>query len=62
MNVCFKNIPRIFPEYYKVIKIFLEVKKFNKLFYELSYENFNISSLLSCNVFLIFIETILQTG
>ena len=31
-NVCFKNIPRISREYYKVMKIILEVKKFKKLF------------------------------
>ena len=48
------------PEYCKVIKIFLEVKKFKKLFCGLFCENFNIGSLLSCNVFLNFTETVLR--
>ena len=60
MNVCFKNVPRISPEYWKVVKIFLEVKKFKNLFCGLSCENFNIGSLHSCNVFLNFIETVLH--
>ena len=59
-NFCFKNIPRISPEYCKVMKIFLEVKKFKKMFCGLSCENFNIGSLLSCNVFLNLIETVLH--
>ena len=42
------------------MKIFLEVKKFKKLFYGLSCESFHIGSLLSYNVFLNFIETILH--
>ena len=41
------------------MKIFLEVKKFKKLFCGLSCENFNIGSVLSCNVFLNVIETVL---
>ena len=41
------------------MKIFLEVKKFKKLFCGLSCENFNIGSVLSCKVFLNVIETVL---
>ena len=48
---CSRNIVRLW-------KYFYEVKKFKKLFCELSCENFNIGSLLSWNVFLNFIETI----
>ena len=59
-NVCFKNIPRISPEYCKVMRIFLEVKKLKKMFCGLSCENFKIGSLLSCNVFLNLVETVLQ--
>ena len=59
-DVHFKNIPRICPKYCKVIKIVLEVKKFKKLFCGLSWESFNIGSLLSCNVFLNLIETALH--
>ena len=57
---CFKNFPRISSEYCKVLKIFLEVKKFRKWICGLSCENFNIGSLLSCNVFLNFVETVLH--
>ena len=57
---CFKNIPRISLEYYKVMKILLEIRNFKKLFCGLSSENFNIGSLLSCNIFLNFIETVLH--
>ena len=41
------------------MEIFLEVKMFKNLFCGLSCENFNIDSLLSCNVFLNVIETVL---
>ena len=47
-----------FPDYCKVMKIFLEVKMFKKLFCGLSSVNFNIGSLLCCNVFLKCIETV----
>ena len=40
--------------------MFLEAEKFKKLFCGLFCQNFNIASLLSCNVFLNFIETILH--
>ena len=43
-DVCFQNIPRISPEYCKVMKIILEVKKFKKLFCGLSCENVDIGS------------------
>ena len=39
-------------------KCFYEAKKFEKLFCELSSENFNIGSLLSWNVFLNFTKTV----
>ena len=39
-------------------KYFYEVKKFKKLLCGLSWENFNIGSLVSCNVFLNRIETV----
>ena len=45
-NVCFKNIPRITPQYCKVTKIFLKVKKFKKLFCGLSCEDLNIEILM----------------
>ena len=48
---CFKNIPRISLEYCKVMKIFLEVKKFKKLFYRLSCEDVDIGSLASLAMF-----------
>ena len=57
---CFENIPRISLEYYKVMKILLEIRNFKKIFCGLSSENFNIGSLLSCNIFLNFIETVLH--
>ena len=60
MSVCFKNIPRISREYCKAVKIFLGFKKFKKIFCGLSCENINIGSLLSCNIFLNFIETFLH--
>ena len=46
MNVCFKNIRKYCkaPEYCKAMKIFLEVKKFKKLFCGLFCENFDIGS------------------
>ena len=60
------SVSKIFQRYrcniVKVIKIFLETKKFKKLLRGLSCENFNIGSLLSCNVFLNFIETVLHLG
>ena len=59
-DVCFKNISRISLEYCKVMKKSLEVKKLKKLFCELSCENFNIVSHLSCKFFLSFIGTILH--
>ena len=64
-----KNIPRIsvskiFQGYFRNIaklwKYFYEVKKFKKLFCELSCENFRIVTLLSRNVFLNYIETVFQ--
>ena len=42
------------------MKIFLESKKFRKLFCGLSCENVNNASLLSCNVFVNFIEAVLH--
>ena len=42
-NVCFKNIPRISPEYCGIMKIFLEVKKFKKRFCGLSCENLKLA-------------------
>ena len=42
------------------MKIFLEVKKIKKMFCGLTCENFNIGSLLSCIIFLNFIETVLH--
>ena len=51
-NVCFKNIPRISLEYCKVMKIFFISQNVC--------ETFNICSLLSCNVFLNFMETVLR--
>ena len=51
----FKNIPGILQGYEN---IFYEVKKFKKLFCGLSCENFNFGSLLSCNIFLNFTETV----
>ena len=60
MNVCFKNIPRIFPGYWKVMKTSAKVKKFKILLCGLSCESFNIASLLFYNVFLSFAETVLH--
>ena len=54
----------IFPEYSRNIPRMsaskIEVKKVQKSFCGLSCENFNIASLLSSNIFLIFIETVLH--
>ena len=64
-----KNIPqisvsKIFQGYPRNIvrlwQYFYEVKKFKKFFRKLSCENFNIGSLLSCNIFLNFIYTTLK--
>ena len=60
MSVSRINVPRILPEYCKVMKTFLEVKNFKKLFCGISCENVNLGSLLSCNVFLNFMETVLH--
>ena len=57
------SVSKIFDGYPRnivIMKIFLEVKKFKKPFCGLSCENFNIGSLLSCNIFLIFIEAVLH--
>ena len=57
------SVSKIFDGYPRnivIMKIFLEVKKFKKSFCGLSCENFNIDSLLSCNIFLIFIEAVLH--
>ena len=58
------NYKVIFPEYSRNIPRMsvskIEVKKFKKSFCGLSCENFNIGSLLSCNIFLIFNETVLH--
>ena len=67
---CFQNIRRALHEflfqkyskdileYYNVMEMFYEGKKFEKLFCGLSCENFSIGSFLSWNVFLNFIETV----
>ena len=55
-------IPSISPGYFKVMKRYLEVKKFKKLFCGLSCENFKIGCLLSCNVFLNLSATVLHLG
>ena len=39
-----KKIPKLSVEHCKVMKLFLEVKKFKKLSYGLSCENFNIGN------------------
>ena len=57
-----RNIPQMFPRYCKVMKISLEVKKFEKVFCGLSCENLNIGSLISCNVYVKLIEASLHLG
>ena len=66
---CFQNIRRTLHEflfqkyskdileYYNVMEMFYECKKFEKLFCGLSCEIFSIGSFLSWNVFLNFTET-----
>ena len=42
------------------MKIILEIKKYKKLFWGLPCEDFNIGRLLSYNVYVNFIETVLH--
>ena len=57
VSIIFQGYPR---NIVKLWKYFSKSKSSKKLFCEFSCENFNIGSLLSCNVFLNFIETVLH--
>ena len=61
-NISRMSVSKIFHGFprSKVLKIFLEVKKFKKLFCGLSCDNVDIGILLFYNVYLDFIETVLH--